>query len=203
VNELLDISRIQANKLEFHLEHCDLASIVRDAVQDQLLESDAVRRTIHVNIPAEQSVPIIADADRIGQVVSNYLSNALKYSAEQQPVNVSLQLEGPSAHVLVNDQGPGLPFAEQQHIWDRFYRAQDIEVQSGSGIGLGLGLYICRTIIERHKRGIDILALQLFANLKRVEDNKQVITGLMCLYILAIRYTRCTGTIQLYSSWNT
>ncbi len=156
VNELLDISRVQANKLDFHLEHCDLATIVRDAVQDQLLESDAVKRTIHVAIPSEQSVPIIADADRIGQVVSNYLSNALKYSAEQQPVNVSLQLEGSSVRLLVSDKGPGLPLAEQQHIWNRFYRAQGIEVQSGSGIGLGLGLYICRTIIERHNGQVGV-----------------------------------------------
>ena len=52
--------------------------------------------------------------------------------------------------MLVNDKGSGLPHEELQHIWERFYRAQGIEVQSGSGIGLGLGLYICRTIIERH-----------------------------------------------------
>ncbi len=156
VNELLDISRVQANRLEFHLEHHDLATIVRDAVQDQLLESDAVRRTILVDIPTEQSFPIIADADRIGQVVSNYLSNALKYSAEQQPVDVSLQHEGSVARVLVSDKGPGLSLEEQQHIWDRFYRARGIEVLSGSGIGLGLGLYICRTIIERHNGQVGV-----------------------------------------------
>ncbi len=53
----------------------------------------------------------------------------------------------------VRDQGPGLSLAEQEHIWERFYRVRGIEVQSGSGAssgGLGIGLYLCRTIIERH-----------------------------------------------------
>jgi signal transduction histidine kinase len=52
--------------------------------------------------------------------------------------------------VLVHDEGPSLPAEDQQHIWDRFYRAQGIEVQSGSGVELGLGLHISRTIIEQH-----------------------------------------------------
>ncbi len=56
---------------------------------------------------------------------------------------------------------------------------------------------------KQHKRGIGILALHLFANLKRVEDNERVITGLLCLYTRTIRYTRCRGTIQLYLAWNT
>src|SRR5205814_4033017 len=51
--------------------------------------------------------------------------------------------------VSVHDEGPGLMLSEQQHIWERFYRAEGIEVKSGSGVGLGLGLHICRTLIER------------------------------------------------------
>jgi len=150
VNELLDVSRIQANKLDFHPERCDLVPIVRDAVHDQLLESEAVTRTIEIDIAPTENVPIMADADRIGQVIANFLSNALKYSTEEQPVTVSLQKEGERVRLLVRDHGPGLRPEDQQQIWERFYRVEGIEVQSGSGIGLGLGLYICRTIIEGH-----------------------------------------------------
>lgn len=156
VNELLDVSRIRANKLELHLERCDLAALIRDTVQDQLLELEAVQRTVHLDIATEESVPIIADADRIGQVIANYLSNALKYSTEHQPVNISLRIEGQSTQVLVQDKGLGLSPADQQHIWERFYRVQGIEVQTGSGIGLGLGLYICRTIIEQHNGQVGV-----------------------------------------------
>lgn len=150
INELLDVSRIQANKLDFHPERCDLVPIVRDAVHDQLLESEAMTRTLLLDIAPTESVPIMADADRIGQVIANFLSNALKYSAEEQPVTVSLHIEGQTARLLVRDEGLGLKPEDQQQIWERFYRVEGIEVQSGSGIGLGLGLYICRTIIECH-----------------------------------------------------
>ncbi|HEU5369093.1 MAG TPA: sensor histidine kinase, partial [Ktedonobacterales bacterium] len=80
----------------------------------------------------------------------NYLTNALKYSQEDRPVEVGIQMVGQQARVWVRDQGPGLSPAEQQHIWERFYRSPSVEIQSGSGIGLGLGLHISRTIIEQH-----------------------------------------------------
>lgn len=149
VNELLDVSRVQANKLDLHLEDCDLAAIAREAVEDQQQELPA--RTIITDIPAGLIVPITVDAHRIGQVISNYLSNALKYSASDRPVEVRIELDDESARVLVRDEGPGLSKKAQEHIWERFYRTPDIEVLSGSGVGLGLGLYICQTIIERHQ----------------------------------------------------
>jgi PAS domain S-box-containing protein len=149
VNELLDVSRVQANKLDLHLEDCDLAAIMRETVEDQQQELPA--RTIITDIPAGQIVPITVDAHRIGQVISNYLSNALKYSASDRPVEVRIELDDESARVLVRDEGPGLSKEAQEHIWERFYRTPDIEVLSGSGVGLGLGLYICQTIIERHQ----------------------------------------------------
>jgi signal transduction histidine kinase len=59
-------------------------------------------------------------------------------------------VDAQQARVWVRDEGPGLPPDEQEHIWERFHRAQGIEVQSGIGVGLGLGLHICRSIIEQH-----------------------------------------------------
>jgi signal transduction histidine kinase len=86
-------------------------------------------------------------------ICSIYLTKALKYSAPDQPVGVRLQVEGQTAHVRVSDQGPGLSPAEQEHIWERFYRVRGIEVQSeagGASGGLGIGLYICRAVIAWH-----------------------------------------------------
>ena len=96
-------------------------------------------------------------AARIGQVVANYLTNALKYSSVDKPVTVSLEMEGPVARVSVQDEGPGLPPVEQERIWERFHRVRGVEVQTGSGIGLGLGLYISKTIITWHggRVGVD------------------------------------------------
>lgn len=91
-----------------------------------------------------------ADPERIAQVVSNYLSNALKYSPPERPVRVMLQTEGHEARITVCDEGVGIPASELSHIWDRFYRVEGIAHQSGSQVGWGLGLYICRDIVERH-----------------------------------------------------
>lgn len=150
VGDLMDVSRIHADKLELHLrpEPYNLVTIVRDAVQDA--QRTAPKRSILLEIPAEELVPVLADADRISQVVKNYLTNALKYSATDQPVEVSLQMKDGVAQVSVRDQGPGLPPPEQERIWERFYQARGISVQSGSSVGLGLGLHISKTIIERH-----------------------------------------------------
>ena len=113
-------------------------------------------RTICLDMPAAQSVPAVADADRIAQVVTNFLTNALKYAPEDQPVEVGLRREGTAARVWVRDQGPGLPAADQAHIWERFYRAEGITPHSGSGAGLGLGLHISKTIIARHQGRVGV-----------------------------------------------
>jgi signal transduction histidine kinase/PAS domain-containing protein len=149
INDLLDISRIQSGLLEMRQDTCDLAEIVRACVDTQRLVWPG--RTITLDEPAE-SVHIRADADRIGQVVTNYMTNALKYSAADQPVAVNLRLEGTAAYVQVRDQGPGLAVEQQVHIWERYRRVQGVAVRDKTrgGGSLGLGLYISRTIIEQH-----------------------------------------------------
>jgi signal transduction histidine kinase/PAS domain-containing protein len=153
ISDLLDVSRIAATTLEMHLAPADLAQIVSDVVDDQRIATP--NREIQIKLPAK-NVSVEVDADRIGQVVNNYLSNALKYSTSDSPVEVRLTVEGASARVSVRDRGPGISPEAQKRIWDRFYRVPDIKVSSGSGIGLGLGLYICRTIIEQHQGSVGV-----------------------------------------------
>ncbi len=156
VDDLLDVSRIRAGQLELRREPSDLVTIVRDVVAEEraVVAEEGSPRAITLELGEVASIPLVADADRIGQVVTNYLTNALKYSPADAPVEVRLEaLAGPmggTARVSVRDFGPGLPAEEREQIWEPFHRAQGIDVQSGSGVGLGLGLYISRTIIERH-----------------------------------------------------
>ncbi len=154
VNDLVDISRIQSGRLEFKFKTADLAAIVELAVEEQ--RQAAPERIILWQRPTAGPVLVSGDAERIGQVVSNYLTNALKYSDEAAPVEVGVQVEGAQARVWVRDQGPGIPLDEQARIWERFHRVAGIEVQSGSGIGLGLGLHISKTIIERHQGQVGV-----------------------------------------------
>jgi signal transduction histidine kinase len=148
VGDLLDASRIQAGKLELRPETCDLGRIVADAVQEQRAAWHG--RSIHLDVPQHATLAVVADADRIGQVVTNYLTNALKYSAGDQGVAVRLRSTDDRARVEVEDRGPGLSPQQRAQLFERFYRVPGIDQLSGSGVGLGLGLYICKTIVERH-----------------------------------------------------
>ncbi len=154
VNDLVDVARIRGGRLEFRMAQTDLATIVREAVEGQRQANP--ERTLVLESPGEQLVPVTADAHRLGQVVTNYLTNALKYSPADRPVEVGLQVRDRQAQLWVRDAGPGLPPQEQEQIWERFHRAQGIEVQSGTGVGLGLGLHICRTIIEQHQGQVGV-----------------------------------------------
>jgi PAS domain S-box-containing protein len=154
VSDLLDISRLQADKLELRPVPCDLATIVLEMVEDQ--RSTTLKRAIHLEMPEGIAVLVTADPERIGQVLNNYLTNALKYSQEGRPVLVQLKKEENLVRVLVRDEGPGLTPEEQDQIWERFYQVEGIKRQRGSSVGLGLGLNICRAIIEEHQGEVGV-----------------------------------------------
>lgn len=154
VGDLLDVSRIQANRLNLRLHFCDLADVVRATLEDQRAVTPL--RTINLEIADGITAPILADEDRISQVVSNYLTNALKYSPAELPITACVEVIDGMARFSVSDKGPGLPPEEQTRLWQRFYRVPGIIAQGGFSVGLGLGLYICRTIIEHHQGQVGI-----------------------------------------------
>lgn len=146
VNDLLDVSRIESGRLALHMEPCDLVDVCRMAAEEQMAVTE---REISLLLP-EDAVQVIADPDRIDQVLANLLSNALKYSARDRAVTLSLHRNKSEAVISVRDEGAGIPEELLPHLFDRFYRVPGVQVQSGSGVGLGLGLYISKEIVERH-----------------------------------------------------
>lgn len=148
IDDLVDMARIQAGELRLHCAPCDLAALVREAVEVQ--RELALERAIHLETSAPRDIRVEADVARIEQVVRNYVSNALKYSQVEQPVTVGVAADGEQARIWVGDEGPGIAPADQERIWDRFQRVEGTEHRSGSSVGLGIGLYVSRTIIERH-----------------------------------------------------
>jgi PAS domain S-box-containing protein len=155
MQQLLDVTRAQQGILTLNRQPCRLEALVRARVEEQRLLTPS--RTIILDLPETGAMPVMVDADaeRLGQVLTNYLANAVRYSPGDQPIEVALQVverapedEGEAvARVAVRDHGPGIAPEEQATIWDRFQRAHSTSEASG---GLGLGLYIVRTIIARH-----------------------------------------------------
>ncbi len=168
INDLLEMSRMRADKLQFAVAEYDMTELVREGVDEQRRMHPGRRIDLRLALPAGMTrVTAWGDVDRIGQVLANYLSNALKYSPDETPVAVTLAVQDDNdscsgsgiswTRVAVRDAGPGLSPESQRQVWERFYRVPGVEVQSGSGVGLGLGLYISREIITRHggRVGVD------------------------------------------------
>jgi PAS domain S-box-containing protein len=144
INDLLDVSRIATNTLELGRQLCDLRTVVSDALEN--LRMAAPERAINLSLP-EQPAPVLADCDRIHQVIANYVTNALRYAPDGDPLEVRLTLQEQHARVEVQDHGPGIAPDAQASIWQRFHQ---LKGRPNSGQGLGLGLYICRTLITQH-----------------------------------------------------
>jgi signal transduction histidine kinase len=151
VRDLLDVSRLQSGSLSITRAPCDLVALVREVTDAYTLMVPEREFTVEL---AEAPVMTEADADRIRQVLENFLNNALRYDQTGRLIAVTLSANAREARVTVRDQGPGIAPGQQRAIWERFQRAGHA---SGSGAGettggggMGLGLYISRELIDRH-----------------------------------------------------
>jgi len=144
VDDLLDLGSIRAGKTELRPGRCDLCEICRSVVDEQCLLTG---RVIEVELP-EAPVMLEADSERLSQVGTNLVSNAIKYSPDGSPVKVSVVRQENTARLTVQDFGQGIEKEQLKHIFEPFYRAP--EAQSSKKSGWGLGLVICKDIVERH-----------------------------------------------------
>lgn len=158
INDIIDDARIQTNQLELHLERCNLLTLLNEVV-DRQRRLMPERLIVFRSETAAQEVPVLADVERVIQVFTTYLKNALAYSPPIAPVTVQLTVEDQTARVSVRGEGPGIPLEEQEHIWDRFYRAKGRTVQHELDLSLGLGLYLCRALIERQHGNVGVQSM--------------------------------------------
>jgi signal transduction histidine kinase len=144
IDELLDVSRLQQGRVEMRLEQIELTDVVREVAERMRLLSQAHE----IETKIEGTAPIVADRDRIEQVLENLVGNAIKYSPEAGRIEMSLRVNGANAIVSVRDQGIGIAPGEVEKIFGLFYRSPDPRADHVGG--LGLGLYISREIVSRH-----------------------------------------------------
>ena len=144
IADLLDLSKIQAGKLTFTDEAVDVDALVREVAEQFQQTSTQHQITIEGSI----SGTIVGDRERLGQVLGNLLTNAIKYSPEAERVIIHLASTAEYLTVSVQDFGIGIPTAEQEKIFERFYRVAGRHRQSTAG--LGIGLTVAHQIIEHY-----------------------------------------------------
>lgn len=149
ISNIIDDSRLRAHELELHVKHVDLIKLVREVVTKyQRRHPD---RMIKLEIdPALKHVEVLADANRIKQVTHIYLTNAIQFSPDHQPITIKVSKDEHRAYVYVHDDGPGIAPEDQERIWERFYRAGGTALQNELDLSLGLSLYLCKALIQLH-----------------------------------------------------
>jgi len=159
LNDLLDLSKLEAGRDHFTMEEHDLKVLAKTVTTE--LNGLAANKQLKINVvPTDESTIAEVDPDKILQVLNNILSNAIKFTPEEKEIKISfnstflLPQEGPSIQeklpalaVNITDQGIGIPEMEQEQVFDRF--VQSSMTDTGSG-GTGLGLAICKEIVKGH-----------------------------------------------------
>ena len=148
VNDVLDASALEDSRIELNRSRFDLRCVVDDVLTEA--QSHMRGRSIETQVEVERPPVVDGDRERIGQVLTRFLANAHKFSPLTAPVHVGLNNVDGAVEVWVADHGPGVPPAERERVWERFYRVDGLTHVSGSSVGLGLGLYLGRRIVERH-----------------------------------------------------
>ena len=151
MSELLDLSRLEGGQLELAKELFSLNELLIESVQDVVYTN--IRHTINISHDFECSVN--ADRDRIGQVISNLLTNAIKYSPNADRIDVRIYQQAKNlAAVSIKDHGIGIDREDLGKIFEQFYRAEGTSEQTYPGFGLGL--FISSEIIQRHNGTISV-----------------------------------------------
>lgn len=144
VEELLDVSKIQAGRLEYLQERVDLDALLQEITDTMQQTHPSHRILVHGAVQAS----LLGDRDRLAQVFTNLLSNAIKYSPDAETVEMDLSASPETVTIHVRDHGLGIPREQREKIFERFYRAPG--PQQRAIPGLGMGLYIVAEIIKRH-----------------------------------------------------
>ncbi len=147
VEDLLDLARLDAGQIEFDRHPVDL-SILLQSIVDRMSLS-AAEKSVQLERDLDGLAPMIGDGDRLAQVFTNLLDNAIKHTPEGGTVRLHGETEAGWISIHVDDSGRGIPNEDLSHIFERFYQV-DKARRGGKGRGVGLGLAISRQIVEAH-----------------------------------------------------
>ncbi len=147
IDDLLEIARLQSGRVELYRTDVDMRDVVTRAVQalEPLIQGRG--QVLELCLPAEP-VFVAVDAQRLGRVVRNLVGNAQKFGRAGGRITIGLERTSSEVNLAVSDDGPGIPIADQEHVFDRFYRGSGPSADGPAGGGLGLP--IARGLVELH-----------------------------------------------------
>jgi PAS domain S-box-containing protein len=149
VNDLLDVSRIEAGRVRLNLSSVDMRHVAEDVISDLIRRSREENKPIHFSLESPEKLPLIrGDAERVRQILMHLVSNGYNYTPENGNVSVLITVQGGEIQVDVHDSGIGISSEERPRIFERFYRGNDSLVLATAGNGLGLTL--AKTLVEMH-----------------------------------------------------
>ncbi|HJW73457.1 MAG TPA: HAMP domain-containing sensor histidine kinase [Geothrix sp.] len=144
IEDLSELSRIESGALELRPQPLALGAFLSALAEEVSARTQASGVRLEVVAQVSDELRILADPLRLHQILENLLSNAIKFSPPETTVTLSLRVEPQSLTWEVRDQGPGIPEAEQGHIFERFYRAPATRSKPGTGLGLAIVKHLCR-----------------------------------------------------------
>lgn len=148
VDDLQELSRVEANAFSLDIRPTDLSPLVQTILKRLSPQAMTKRITLRSDLPAHLQ-PVLADEDRITQVLTNLAANALQYTPEEGTVTISAIQKDDEIHVSVKDTGIGIPPEHLQKLFARFYRVDKSRSRNAGG-GSGIGLTIARHLVEAH-----------------------------------------------------
>jgi signal transduction histidine kinase len=143
LEDLLDTSKIEAGRYSIDVQPLDVSQFFEDTWS--LLSPLALNKYIDLTFTAEPDLKIFADPERMFQVLSNLVGNAIKFTPKAGTVSVNAKVDGDNVVVTVADSGSGIAPDQLPHVFERYWR-----IREGNPSGTGLGLYISRGIIKAH-----------------------------------------------------
>ena len=149
VDDLLEISRIEAGKISLELQSVDIPQIAQNLATDYSLRAQEEKKDVVLRIETAPDVPrALADPARVQQILDNLIGNAYNYTLEDGRIDVRFGQREDFLEVQVSDNGVGIPPAEQEQVFERFYRGDAPLTTARAGTGLGLS--IVRHLVELH-----------------------------------------------------
>lgn len=155
VNDILDFDKLRSGKLQFQYGNYDLNEIVKDAVEQSIPFSEESGVTLILRA-ADSPAVVWADNHRVGQVVTNVLSNAIKFSPEGQVVDIAVSLRSQFVRLEISDKGQGISEDFRDQVFDRFSQGDSSDTRHIAGTGLGLN--ISQAIVDQHGGKIDFVS---------------------------------------------